>query len=659
MVVSDSAAGHRFPADPSADIEDTMHRSSTLRAIASVAFAAVPALAQSDSYMSNSELADAARSIASRSHASVRTIGQSLESNPIHLITLAGSIDSADEMPALLITAGIDAEQLASTETATRIAQQILAEHSNILDEMTIYIIPRANPDGAARNQQSLTMGIAGNARSIDEDRDRTADEDSPDDLNNDGYITMMRRLNPPISDPATHLADPDDPRLNIEPDVKEGQVATFTLYPEGLDNDNDGSINEDTQAGVDLNQNFMHRWPEHDTFSGAFPLSEPEAAALAQFVFEHDNIVLAFTLGRHDNLINTPESKKKDITGRAPLSIDAQDLDLYKYAAELYKEATGQKSAPKAESAGSFHSWLYAQRGIPSFAASVWSRPELTQDDADKSKAEAAPEQSIETPGNDLTPSPVGDISQETLDELAEAYEAMTGEQVDESMMTSITPEMVEQFASQAGIEVRRYVAPSVDASPTDKADEKKSKKKTKSEDAKWIEYFESVGIQGFVDWEPFDHPTLGKVEIGGFIPLAKINPPVEQLDELAAAHTSFIVDLVESRPQITISGPEIKELANGLYDIRIAITNNGKLPTTAAYAQNTRLIRPVIVRLSAEVDQIISGQRINRLWTLGANNDRAEYHWIIRSDDIANETIEITDPRFGDHSIKLGNGN
>lgn len=633
-----------------------MHRSITLGAIASVAFVAVPSLAQADGYMSNSELAETAHAIASDPHASVRTIGQSLESNPIHLITLAGSIDSADNMPALLIAAGIDAQQLASTETASRIAQQILSEHADILDQMTIYIIPRVNPDGAARNQQQLTMGLAGNARSIDEDRDRASDEDIADDLNNDGYITMMRRLDPPISDPATHLADPDDPRLNIKPDTKEGQAATFTLYPEGLDNDSDGMINEDTQAGVDLNQNFMHRWPEHDTFSGAFPLSEPEAAAIAQFVLDHDNIVLAVTLGKHDNLINTPESKKKDITGRAPIDIDAQDLDLYKFAAELYKDATGQSSASKADNAGSFHSWLYAQRGIPSFAANVWSRPEPSKPAEDKPEAQADDEQSNESGAEELTPSPIGDISQETLDELAEAYENMTGEQVDESMMTSITPEMVEQFAAQAGIEVRRYVAPPSDAAPVEKSDKNQPKKKSKSEDAKWIEYFESAGVQGFVDWEPFDHPTLGSVEIGGFIPLARINPPADQLDDIATKHTSFIVELINARPQIEINGPEVKELASGLYDIRIAITNKGKLPTTAAYARNTRLIRPVIIRISSEVDQIVTGQRISRLWTLGANNDRAEYRWIIRSDDLQSESIEISDPRFGNHSIKLG---
>ncbi|MCA9302742.1 MAG: hypothetical protein KC996_01320 [Phycisphaerales bacterium] len=630
-----------------------MHTSLTKRAIAFLALAASPAFAQATAYMTNNDLASAVQSIASSPHANATTIGESLGSNPIHLITLAGSIDSADAMPALLITAGIDAEHLVGTETATRIAQQILSDHADILDQMTIYIIPRANPDGAARNLKSLSMGTPGNARSIDEDRDRAADEDGPEDLNNDGYITMMRRLNPPISDPATHLADPDDTRLSITPDPKESQHPTFTLYTEGIDNDNDGSINVDGFAGVDLNKNFMHRWPEYDTHSGAYQLSEPESAALAEFVLNHDNIVMAITLGQHDNLINLPDAKGKDITGRAPLGIDAKDLDLYKFVSERFKETTDQKTAPKADDAGSFHSWLYAQRGLPSFASVVWTRPEPAGED--KSKADEAPKPKPDAEHNGLHPSPIGDISQETLDELSAAYEAMTGEKVDASMQASVTPEMIERFAAQAGIEVRRYTAPP-EAEDTPKPDDN-PKKKTKSEDAKWLEYFDSAGITGFVDWQPYEHPTLGSVEIGGFLPLARTNPPASDLDDLATKQTAFVLDLVESRPEITITGPEIKELANGLYDIRLAITNTGKLPTTTPFAESTRSVRPVIVRLSATVDQILTGKRIDRFWTLPANNGRADYHWIIRTDNIASETIEIIDPRFGNHTLKLGN--
>ncbi|MDF1869107.1 MAG: M14 family zinc carboxypeptidase [Phycisphaerales bacterium] len=632
---------------------------STLAAVGLMSVFSIGAVAQTEGYLSNLALEDAMNSLASSSkHASVSTIGSSLEGNPIQLVTLAGSADTAQSKPALLITAGLDGRYLAGTEVAVRIARQVLSDHVELLDSMTLYIVPRVNPDGAARNLDRLTMGFVGNSRSIDDDRDRITDEDSAEDINGDGLITMMRRLNSPIEDPATHLADPDDPRLNIKPDPKENQRASFTLYTEGVDNDSDGQINEDGFGSIDLDQNFMHRWPEYDTYSGKYPLSEPESNAIAQFVINNDHIVMALTLGRHDNLINQPDTKSKDNSGAAPKAIDAKDADVYKLAGELYKDATGFSSAPTEDIAGSFHAWLYAQRGIPSFAVIPWLRPESEKADVDQSDASENAEPEAEIVDSGLTPSGVGDISQETLDELMEAYVAATGEEVDESMISMITPEMVEGFAAQAGIKIRRITVadPETEVSSSDHAGKKKPKKKKLSDDAKWLTYFDEQGIDGFVDWKPFSHPTLGDVEIGGFVPLARINPPADQLDTTSEKLTDFVVELMSTRPSVSIVGPEIKQLGSGLYEVRLSLVNDGKLPTTTAYSQSKRTIRPIVVRLSTDLDQIVTGQRVGRVWGIDPNGGRSDHRWIIRSDDMSSETIEIIDPRLGNHKIKLG---
>ncbi|MGJ8635670.1 MAG: M14 family zinc carboxypeptidase [Phycisphaerales bacterium] len=608
-------------------------------------------------YLSNSDLQQRIRSFAG-SNTSVQTasIGTSLNGDPITLITLSQHRNKSEQHPALLITAGLDGRYLSSTEIAIRIAEDLVENHSDLLQEITVYIIPQVNPDGAAMNSGTVYNEHIGNARSTDDDRDRAADEDGPDDLNGDGLITMMRRLNPPLNDPATHLQDPENPLLNIEPDPKEDHRATFTLYPEGLDNDLDGSINEDGAGSVDLDSNFMHRWPEHQKGAGKYPLSEPESLALAEFVLSHDNIVMALTIGRHDNLVNQPDAKAKDITGTAPKAIDAKDAGLYKAIGEMYTEITGINAAPKEEIAGSFHAWLYAQRGIPSFAVVPWTRPapEGTESESKNDDSEST----TQTPaieGNGLTPSGVGDISMETLDELKAAYEAQTGESVDESMIANITPEMVEGFAAQAGIEVRRVVEGTPAGEPTPAKGSKKKAQK-KSDDQKWLDYFEQADIDGFVEWEPYEHPTLGSVEIGGFLPHARINPPASELDPIAQRMTAFVVKLIESRPVLNTVGPEVKELASGVYEIRFSVTNEGKVPTTTAHSRSSKSTKPTIVRLSSEVDQIITGQRVSRVWGIDPHGGRSDHHWIIRTNNINNERIEIIDPRFGNRTIELG---
>lgn len=240
-----------------------------------------------------------------------------------------------------------------------------------------------------------------------------------------------------------------------------------------------------------------------------------------------------------------------------------------------------------------------------------------------------------------------------ETLDELREAYTQMTGEEPDESMLSQITPAMVEQFAAQAGIEVRRIKEADEPAPSAPEA--KKSNSKKMSEDAKWLAYFEDAGIDGFVDWEPFDHPTLGRVEIGGFRPGAKINPPADQLEELAGKHTEFVVQILESRPVVQVSGPELKELGGGLYEVRLRLTNEGELPTSTVFSRSARSLKPTIVRLSVDVDDIIDGQRVDRIWGLDQHGGSSEHRWVFRAEDIGSAMITIIDPRFGTQEIQL----
>ena len=70
---------------------------------------------------------------------------------------------------------------------------------------------------------------------------------------------------------------------------------------------------------------------------------------------------------------------------------IDAGDVKLYTEIGRIFKDTTGQKRAPKESTAGSFHAWLYAQRGIPSFATVVWGRPDPKPEDGEEGEGAGA----------------------------------------------------------------------------------------------------------------------------------------------------------------------------------------------------------------------------------------------------------------------------
>ena len=549
-------------------------------------------------YMNYAALTKAVQDLAaSNPKCTVDVIGASRQGRGIHILTLAGDAATADSKPALLITAGLDGRHRLGTETAIRVARRLLSDHADVLNDTTVYVIPCLNPDGLERNAGPVNYGHAGTLRVVDEDRDGAVDEDGPADLNGDGMISLMRRLNPPLDDVATHMADPVEPRLLKTPEPSKGERAVYSVYVEGLDADSDGRIAEDGPGAVDLERNFIHRWPEHEISAGPTQISEPESAALAQFVLSHRNIVLALNYGRHDNLINVPDGKGNDLSGQAPKDLDSGDVDWYKELSKVYKNLTDQQRAPSEDTAGALHSWLYAQRGIPSFATVIWGRPDASK---------------VEKPATQPTAPP------------AESQPA---------------------------------TSPETTASKPESPEKKKDKDELKPADpeaAAWLEYSDrDRNHEGFIEWKPFKHPTLGDVEIGGFVPGFQMNPPSEKLDGLAEKQTAFAVELIKRRPKLVVQGPTVKKLASNVYEVRFGIVNEGYLPTATAIARKARSIMPTIVRISAPIDQIIAGDRVTKTWGIGGSGERLSLRWIVRMDDGGSGSIELINPQLGNQTI------
>lgn len=611
-------------------------------------------------------------------------IGATDRGRGLFLLTLSSDPETAHQRPALLITAGIDAEHLVGTETAMQVAEGLARDHADLLDDYTVYVIPRVNADGAIEVIENPGMGLRGSPRPIDNDRDGVADEDGPVDLNGDGLITMMRRLNPPLSDPATHLADPADGRLLKTPNA--GELATFTLYTEGLDQDGDGLIAEDGPGFVDLNRNFMHGWQAWERDAGRFPASEPETVYLTRFVLDHPNIVAAITYGLHDNLVNVPDGKGTDITGQAPKVIDGGDVSLYKDVAELFKEHTGLTRSPKRDVNGSFHAWLYAQRGIPSFATVVWVRPDVdaegdTEDAAAGAGGPADTEidpiegewgGTVDVP--DLQPVEFTlTITRTGGDAVDASFSSMMGAMPLEGTFTGGVLNLEGNFGeaslvmsfnvsgnTMAGTATGPDgeaidIAARRDAGTSDTSNDAPASA-SNAEEAAWLAYFdEERDGAGFVDWTPFDHPTLGAVEIGGFAPLARVTPPAAAVADLVEGQASFAAALIRKAPRLTVTGPEVTTLAPGLWEIRLAVTNDGDLPTATAMARKARAVLPTIIRISTDVDAIVTGERIARVWGIDGRGGRTDHRWVIRAAAGSDVEITISNVQLGDRVITI----
>lgn len=573
-------------------------------------------------YATPAEL-DARLSAIAESHgalAELVEIGRSTDGRAIRALRLgpAGA-------PALLLVAGLDGAHPVGPETALRVAQRLADAHAALLAERSIWIVPMVNRDALERTHASPGTPSTRTRRAIDEDRDGATDEDGPRDLDGDGIVATMRVAEPRPPFAATLVADPDEPRLLRAADPLKGERPVYRLLLEGLDEDGDGLINEDPPGGVDLDRNFMHRWPEFEDGAGPTPLSEPESLALARFVLGRPEIAAAVTYGRHDTLARTLEARGSDINPRVPLTIDAEDNALYAELSRIFRESTGQSRAPASDPAGAFHSWLYAQRGIPSMATVVWGRPEPSAPPAESTEGDSPREErprrgegrsppSEPRPATSSTPEAPSAATQPAAQPPAAGRPrggrrggpggpgnvglptgpVRTGEIAANGELGPLTPDF--------------------------------------TEDGQWLHYSDRDRQgSGFLPWKPFEHPTLGRVEIGGFVPLFRSTPPAAELDALAAKHTDFVVALLEALPIWTIEGPQVEALSSGVHRIRLAVRNDGRLPTHTAFARRESLGEPLIVRLGNPIENTLSGRRVERVRGLTPGTTQ-RFEWLVR---------------------------
>jgi len=138
---------------------------------------------------------------------------------------------------------------------------------------------------------------------------------------------------------------------------------------------------------------------------------------------------------------------------------------------------------------------------------------------------------------------------------------------------------------------------------------------------------------VDGFIAWQPFKHPTLGDVEIGGFRPYALSNPSPARIAELGKAHTEFVTYLPSLFPKVSIADTSVTSLGGGLYRIKAEVENTGMLPTSTAQGARARSVKPTMVQLGVEPTDIVSGAAKTSFFPVLAGSGRRQtYEWIVR---------------------------
>jgi len=614
-------------------------------------------------YRSPAQIAGILQKKAAVAQMKLLSLGQSPGGRPIQILQV-GSGDRA-----ILVIANMEGNSPLASEAALALIDNLAGPWKAERENYTWFVCPVGNPDGYVRFfTRPLDVNLR-NGKSFNEDNDDASDEDGPDDLNKDGWITMMRQAHPE----GQWIPVKDSPALMRRADKAKGEKGVYRLFPEGLDNDGDGKINEDGSGGIIPGHNFPHRFKFYTRTDGPWSASEPESRALLRFAFDHPEIGLAITFGSANSLKAVPEKRSgaqassdkvkvpermsrflgveagqefpikellqiaRDATGNQSLS-EAQilqwmgggaamtpargDAPLWKEVTEKYGDflkkvkLDGKRMKSPDSPPGSFEEWAYYHYGVMSFSMDFWTLPEPKKKE---SKAESG-----------LSADKVEKMSAEELAGLGEA-------KIDSLLKAMKAPAMMTAQRVLEGIKGGRM---------TPKRIAEMMRKATEGDEEKGINETEkalfSYDKDAFMSWTEFNHPTLGKVEIGGKKPFRDICPPDSIKQKLIEKQLPFVKKLASSMAKVTIPRVEVKKVGRNVWRVEAWVANEGFFAYPSH--QGVRNRRPVnaIVEVAGK-PEILEGRKRVVLGQLEGSGGSKKAKWLISGKQGSQITLHV----------------
>ena len=551
---------------------------------------------------------------ANQKNTKLHLIGKSWSGMPVHVLEI-GSETKSDQKnnPAILVAANFEGVNPLASEAAVYLIKDLLKKPDQFKN-LTWYILSSGNPEAHASFFNSPNVLNMRNMRPVNDDLDDQIDEDPTEDLNGDGFITQMR-----VKDPAgSYIIDSVDSRLLAYANSSKGERGIYKIYSEGIDNDEDGSYNEDGQGGTNNGVSFPHLFDGKKSDTGRWPGQEDEVFGVFKFVTDHPEIALTMHYGQSNFCLVPPKSGRKGTTNMNSLRVprryagmlnadpsktytmaevkvlvkavvppgtpvddsmvagmlglgaavnpQAKDLKLYKEFSKKYKaflkenEISIKRLDPTPAKDGSFELWTYYHIGLPSFSQDFWGVPILLSEGKDSTKQGA-------------------------------------------KLATKMPAKM-----------------------PAKKPAKKQNKTKS------FMTYSDSLlGGKGFVAWEKYEHPQLGEIEIGGQVPLLDRVPPADQIEALLKGQVPWVYELSKAIPDLRIEDKRVTSYGEGVYRVEAWIRNEGKFHFPTAMGSRNGNPPPAIISLTGDGLEILEGKVRTPIKGIDAGAKR-KLTWLVR---------------------------
>ncbi|MBQ1270029.1 MAG: zinc carboxypeptidase [Clostridia bacterium] len=183
-----------------------------------------------------------------------------------------------------------------------------------------------------------------------------------------------------------------------------------------------------------------------------------------------------------------------------------------------------------------------------------------------------------------------------------------------------------------------------------------------------------ENLGKEVIMPWTEFEHPQLGKVEIGGYDYKTLVqNCPPKFLQQEVEKHGRFILRAAKAMPRLDVRGVKVTPIGDA-WKVEACVYNSRFLPTyVTKEALNLKIVGPVKATIEGEGVEIIEGKAVMDLGQLegfsGIKNGASsggqvsivgapcekKVSWIVKASAGTEVTVSFAHPRAGKAEAKI----
>ncbi|GMR14200.1 MAG: M14 family metallopeptidase [Gemmatimonadota bacterium] len=129
-----------------------------------------------------------------------------------------------------------------------------------------------------------------------------------------------------------------------------------------------------------------------------------------------------------------------------------------------------------------------------------------------------------------------------------------------------------------------------------------------------------EVLGGTGFIDWKPFDHPQLGRIEMGGWDRWSTSSPPDALIAGELDRNVRWVLTFADKTPQVAVLEAMAERVEpNGRFRVTAKVGNTGWLATATVQAiEVLEIAKPVRVNLTLTNAELVEGEAVRSLGAL-----------------------------------------